>query len=88
MNAVQREREQQGWNERWRAAPWPPLESPPQPPSAASSAKRIAGSPSANGAGRILASPGFRGKAASALERDHAEQSGEGVGAPARPARR
>ncbi len=63
LNAVQREREQQGWNDvlagralaASRIAAATALGRPVS--------QRIAGSPSSNGSGRILSTPAFRGKA-------------------------
>jgi len=63
LNAVQREREQQGWNDALAGRALAAARIAAATAVGRVVSQRIAGSPSANGAGRILASPGFRGKA-------------------------
>src|SRR6185436_4630428 len=59
LNAVQREREQQGWNDALAGRALAAARIAAATAVGRVVSQRIAGSPSANGTGRILASPGF-----------------------------
>ena len=63
LNAVQREREQQGWNEALAARALAASRIAAATAVGSRVSQRIAGSPSSNGSGRILSVPRFRRKA-------------------------